>query len=114
MMDTRVLSVTRHQTVAEAIGTIRSAGVDEEYVCVVDEHGKFVGDVRVLQLLTQPDSELLETLINTDTPFVRIDADQTEVQNLLYRNGKKPLPVLDQNGQLVGQVSRNGHGQETK
>ena len=112
MMNPKVVSVGSHQTVAEAIGKIRAAGMDEEYVCVVNEQGKFVGDVKVLQLLTQPDSASVSALVNPDTIYVRIDADQKEVQKLLHANGKTTLPVLDQDGQLVGQVSRNGDGQQ--
>jgi biopolymer transport protein ExbB len=110
MMDSPVLSVGRTATVAEAIGKIRAAETDDDFetVFVVDEHGKYVGNVPVRHLLTRPEQTSIEVLMDTNTLFVRVDADRDEVQKLLTKHDRITVPVIDHDGQLVGRIRSNG------
>jgi biopolymer transport protein ExbB len=110
IMDPAVIMVDKNATVAEAIGRIRTVETDEDVptVFVVDEQGRYVGDVRIRQLLTRPEQTRIESLVNTNTHFVRIDADRQEVRNLFSTHNLITLPVLDHDGRLVGHITRNG------
>jgi Mg/Co/Ni transporter MgtE len=112
LMSPRVVSVTRSATVAEAIGKIRAAGVDEDIdtVFVVDEQGKYVGHVRIGHLLTRPEQVRVGSLADTKRLFVRVDTHRDEVTNLFNTHDLISMPVLDHNDHLVGRITRNGNG----
>ena len=113
MMDRSVVSVGTTATVNEAISMIRAAAVDEDLhsVFVVDEQGKYVGDLRIPQLLTRPEQARIETFVDTHTHFVRVDTHRHEVKNLFHQqHNLVTVPVLDRDDRLVGRICRNGNG----
>ncbi len=111
-MDPKVISVSKNATVAEAIKKIREAALDEDVqiIFVVDESGKYVGDVQIRLLLTRPEQARVESLVGTDRHVVHVDADREEVQILFGKHGLSMMPVVDRDGRLVGRVVRNGNG----
>lgn len=110
MMDSPVVTISKDATVAEAIGKIRAAAIEEDFqaVFVVDDQGRYVGDVPVRLLLTRPEHVRVESLMEAGTPFVRIDADRTQVRDLFRRHDLTTMPVLDHDNRLVGRINRNG------
>ncbi|MEN6576815.1 MAG: MotA/TolQ/ExbB proton channel family protein [Phycisphaerales bacterium] len=110
MMDPTVVTVGKTATVAEAIGKIRAAGIDEDLhaIFVVDDRGKYVGDVPIRLLLTRPEHASIESLVDADTMFVRVDADRERVRTLLREHDLTAMPVLDHDDRLVGRILRNG------
>jgi magnesium transporter len=110
MMDSTVLSIGETATVAEAIRKIRAAQTEEELdaVFVVDDRGKYVGDVRIGQLLTRPEQARIESLVDTDALYVQVDTNRQEVRELLTKHGHIAMPVVDHDGQLVGRIRNNG------
>ncbi len=114
IMNTPVISVNKTATVAEAIDRVRNANIsdDVDNVFVVDEYGKFAGQVMIHQLLTKPEQTQVEALAsaNTNNVFVRIDTHKNEVNDLFSKYDVVNMPVLDHEDQLVGWVKRNGNG----
>jgi len=112
LMDPKVISIRKDATVAEAIRTIREAqiGEDIETVCVVDERGRYVGDVRIRLLLTRPEATTVASLVDAGGRFVHVDTKHEEVQGLFKKHGVTMMPVVDREGRLVGRVMRNGNG----
>jgi len=110
MMEAPMIRVSQNATVAEALNAIRAAGSDEDFhaVFVVDEHGKYVGDLHIRLLLTRPEEAPIESLVDRDTLFVRVDTDREEVGHLFRTHNLSVVPVLDHEDQLVGRVIRNG------
>ena len=110
IMRPAVIKVSQGATVAEALEAIRSAGVDEEFraVFVVDETGKYVGNLHIRMLLTRPEQTRIESLVDRDSLYVRTDTNKEEVHNLFTTHDLSAVPVLDHDGQLVGRVIRNG------
>jgi magnesium transporter len=106
-MNTSIISVGKTATVAEAIGRIRTANINEDFptVFVVDDSGRYVGDVRIRQLLMRPEQTRIESLIDTNTRFVRVDTGKEEVRNLFSKHDLISMPVLDHNNQLVGRIT---------
>lgn len=107
-----VLTVNKNATVAEAIARIRTAGIDEDFhtVFVVDDQGRYLGEVRVRLLLTQPEHARMESLVDADSPSVNVDTDKEQVQDLLRRYHLATMPVLDHDGRLVGRIVRSNGG----
>jgi len=110
IMQPTPIQLSEDATVAEALEAIRQAGVDEDFhaVFVVDERGKYVGDLHIRMLLTRPEHAQIESLVDRDTPFVRTDAHREEVGQLFRTHNLSVVPVIDREGQLVGRVIRNG------
>jgi Mg/Co/Ni transporter MgtE len=112
IMDQRMLSVTRTATVGEVISLIRASKMrnSADTVFVVDERGRYVGHVRVGHLLTRPEDTPVESLADTNPLFVRVDTHCDDVRKLFVQHGLVSMPVLDDDDQLVGQITRNGKG----
>ncbi len=107
IMDPLVISVPATATVAEAINRIRAAEIDEDFfsVYVVDDQGRFLGHVRVRFLLTRPENTRIADLIEQDAIYVTVDMDQEEVRNIFSKNDLIVVPVLDNQGRLVGRIT---------
>ena len=112
IMDSRLVSVCKSDTVSETINKIRSSRIHNEMesVFVVDEKGKYFGHVLLRHLLTRPEETRVEALTNTSELFVRIDTDRDEVKELFNRHDVAAMPVLDGDDRLVGCIKRNGDG----
>jgi biopolymer transport protein ExbB len=110
IMEPTAICVSKTATVGEALSKICAAGIDEDFHCVfvVDDQGRYVGNVPVGLLLTRPEKTRIESLVQTDTLFVRVDTHQDEVRSLLRKHDLSVVPVLDGEDQLVGRVTRNG------
>ncbi|UCF43655.1 MAG: magnesium transporter [Planctomycetota bacterium] len=107
IMDPVVISVPENATVAEAVSKIRAAEIDEDFYCVyvVDDSGRFLGDVRIRLLLTGPEDTKISTLIDPDTIYVTAHADQEEVKNIFHKNDLIVAPVLDRDHKLIGRIT---------
>lgn len=107
IMDPVLIDVTEDSTVLEAIGKIRSAEIDEDFfsVYVIDNLGRFLGDVRIRLLLTSREDTKINSLIDPDTIYVTVDADQEEVRNIFSKNDLIVVPVLDSDHKLAGRIT---------
>ena len=107
IMDPVVISVPESATVAQAVHKIRAAEIDEDFysVYVVDNRGKFLGDVRIRLLLTSREETRISTLVDPDTVYVTAQADQEEVRNIFSKNDLIVAPVLDKKHRLIGRIT---------
>jgi magnesium transporter len=107
IMDPVLISVGENATVAEAVEIIRNADIDEDFytIYVVNESGKYVGDVRIRLLLTRQAATSISDLVDRDTLFVTTDTDQEEVRNIFSKHDLIVIPVLDQDHHMVGRIT---------
>lgn len=77
-----------------------------ERIFVVDKAGKYLGSVRVQELLTRPADTPLEHLLDRKDSFIRIDAHPRQIQKAFEQHKAAHLPILDHQDRLVGQMSR--------
>lgn len=112
LMSSGVLSMQKNYTVAEAIDKLRKDETvkDIDSIFIVDEKGKYLGQIPIHKLLTRPENALLESLAETHAHFVRIDTSRDEIHSIFSKNSLNNMPVLDYEDRLVGTVSRNGQG----
>ncbi|HUV42142.1 MAG TPA: magnesium transporter [Sedimentisphaerales bacterium] len=107
IMDPVLISVPAGATVTEVVNKIRAAEIEEDFysVYVVDDTGKFLGDVRIRLLLTSPENTRLNDLIDPNTIYVNVEDDQEKVRNIFSKNDLIVVPVLDENHNLIGRIT---------
>ena len=109
IMTTEYVSLRPNMTVEEAILRIRRQGVDKEtiYTCyVTDSNKQLMGLVTVKDLLLAEDDEMLiQELMLTNLIFVNTSTDQEEVARMLSKYNFLALPVVDNEGRMVGIVT---------
>ncbi|HEU5357674.1 MAG TPA: magnesium transporter [Gemmatimonadales bacterium] len=108
LMTARVMTVRDIDTAAEAIEEIRgqSEETGEFYqVFVVDGTGKLQGVLPLRDLVTsradRPVREFMEAVVHS----VRPEEDQEAVARLMSRYNLPSVPVIDQEGRLLGRVT---------
>jgi len=107
IMDPVLISVNEDATIEEAINKIRAAEIDEDFfsVYVVDKFGRFLGDVRILRLLTCPEHTNIKNLLENDSIYVTANADQEEIRNIFSKNDLIVAPVLNKRHKLIGRIT---------
>lgn len=107
IMDPILVSVCENATIGEAIREIQNAEIDEDFfsVYIVNKKGQFLGDVRIRDLIKKREDTPIKQLIDTDTIYVRVDADQEEVRNIFSKNDLIVVPVLNEKNVLVGRIT---------
>jgi len=102
------VAVRATMTAAEAIEYIGALDLDEPFyhLYVVDAQGRLTGWIQLWELLKLANRDQpLETLAEKDTISVHTDADQEEVARLASKYDLSSLPVLDDQGKLVGRIT---------
>jgi CBS domain-containing protein len=107
IMNPKVITVSKTATVAEAIGKVRSADLDDDAqtIVVVDDQGKYAGDVRIHRLLTRPEQACIDALVDPDAMFVRVDTNKERLKELFDQHDLANVPVLDEKDQPVGRIT---------
>ncbi len=108
LMTTRVLGLPQHLTVEEALTYLRRHADHLEtiyYLYVVDDEQRLMGVVSLRSLVTADPQTRLQDLLNPDVIHVHTDTDQEEVARLISHYNLLALPVLDEEGRLVGLIT---------
>jgi magnesium transporter len=107
LMTSRLVAVRADMSVASAISHLREL-TDEEhifYVYVVDEEERLLGTAPIKRLLLASRDTLISELTKRECISVRADMDQEEIAKLFADYDLVALPVVDDQGRLVGQVT---------
>jgi magnesium transporter len=108
LMTTRVLGLPQEFSVEETLAYLRTHADHLEtiyYLYVVDEEQRLVGVVSLRSLVTADPQARLRDLLNPDVIHVHTDTDQEEVARLISRYDLLAIPVLDEEGRLVGLIT---------
>ena len=108
IMTTEYVSLRPGMTVAEALNRIRKTGVDKEtiYTCYVTSERNLLGTVSVKDLLlSSDDSTPVSEIMDEHVISVNTLTDQETVAQMLSKYNFLALPVLDQDGRMVGIVT---------
>lgn len=107
IMTTEYVDLCRTTTVREAMEHIKQTGIHKEtiYTCYVLENRKLIGIVSAKDLMTMDDDLTMDELMEKEIISVTTHTDQEEAVRLLSRYNLLSLPVLDQQGYMVGIVT---------
>ncbi len=108
IMTAEYIGLKRAMTVREAFGYIRTHGIDKEtiYTCyVMDSKRALLGVVTVKELLMADYDTLIGDLMDTNVIKVSTGQDREEVVELFNKYDLLSLPVVDQEGRLVGIIT---------
>lgn len=107
VMNLEFVYVKENKDVEDAIGHIRDLKTDEEflYVYVVDNDMKYRGAVSIRKLLTSPRGTLIKDIMEQDVSAVSVKEDQEKAALIMKKYDFFSLPVIDDNGRLVGRIT---------
>jgi magnesium transporter len=74
-------------------------------IYVVDENEKLIDDLKLQQLILNPPTATIESIMDYSFTALNVDDDQEEAVKALSKYDRVALPVIDPNGILVGLVT---------
>lgn len=107
IMTTEYVDLREEMTVGQAMAHIKKTGIHKEtiYTCYITERRKLVGIVSAKDLMTTDDTVPIKDLMETEIISVYTHADQEQVAQLFTKYDLLALPVIDQDGRMVGIVT---------
>lgn len=107
IMTTEYVDLREEMTVGQAMAHIKKTGIHKEtiYTCYITERRKLVGIVSAKDLMTTDDDVPIKDLMETEIISVYTHSDQEHVAQLFTKYDLLALPVIDQDGRMVGIVT---------
>lgn len=107
IMTVEYIDVTLQMTVQQTLDKIRTIGIHSEtvYTCYVVEKRKLCGIVTAEALLTNDGDTQVKELMEENYIFIRTTDDREDAAKLFRKYGLIAIPVLDQEGYIVGIVT---------
>ena len=107
IMTTEYVDLREEMTVGQAMAHIKKTGIHKEtiYTCYITERRKLVGIVSAKDLMTTDDDVPIKDLMETEIISVYTHSDQEQVAQLFTQYALLALPVIDQDGRMVGIVT---------
>lgn len=107
-LSVRYWEVRAEWTVRQALEHFRKVGRNVDvanYAYVVDQAGQLVGVASVRELLLSPEDTSVKELMYTNVVTVPASANQEDAAHLLNRYDFVALPVVNDQGRLIGIIS---------
>ena len=108
LMETEYVSALHTWTVAEVTEEVRRMAETIEQILVVyvvDEVHRLKGILSLKHLLLSPSVVPIHQIMKTDIVSVSTEIDQEEVARIMERYDLVALPVVDEEGKLVGRIT---------
>lgn len=107
IMTVEYIDVTLQMTVQQTLDKIRTIGIHSEtvYTCYVAEKRKLCGIVTAEALLTNDGDTQVKELMEENYIFIRTTDDREDAAKLFRKYDLIAIPVLDQEGYIVGIVT---------
>lgn len=107
MMDPDVIFFRADQTVSHTLEVLRELAQNRRlfYLYVTDDRGHLVGLVKLWQLLTARQDQQLRDVMSREAISVQADTPQEEVARFFARYDLPIVPVLNDDGRLVGIIT---------
>ncbi|UCG16328.1 MAG: magnesium transporter [Phycisphaerales bacterium] len=109
IMTKDLVALPGHATVAEAVREIRASFPDADLhnIYVVDDHDRLFGVVPLRQLVLNDKQVRLKTICTTDPVAVHVRDDQEEVVHVISKYDLAAVPVVDDEGRLLGRITHD-------
>jgi CBS domain-containing protein len=108
LMSPDVLRLAERESVTSALERIRASEIAAEALVVVyvlDDQGHLAGSVPVVKLLRAAGERPVAELVDREPVSVGTDADVTQVARTMTDYDLMALPVVDDEGRVVGEVT---------
>jgi CBS domain-containing protein/sporulation protein YlmC with PRC-barrel domain len=108
MMNPDFIQVPSEATATEALARVRGTALGPQQVsivCVVDDAGRLVGTVPLVDLIRVDGRQKLSELVESSTPSVALEADIPEVARLMSDYNLIAMPVVDGENRPMGIVA---------
>ena len=110
LMTSVEVTLDKEMSTDEAITYLRTVAPDSEsiyYLFIVDKDQHLAGVVSLRQLVVAAPSEKIENIMDTNTISIHAAADQEEAARLMARYDLLALPVVDDDGCLLGLITHD-------
>lgn len=110
VMTSEYATITPYMTVSQAVEKLRKEAPDKEtiyYVYVVNEQRKLLGLVSLKDLIIAPPYALIKDIMHEDIIYAKVTEDQEEAARKIQKYDLIALPVVDENGSLVGIITHD-------
>jgi magnesium transporter len=107
-MTPQYLAIRDSWTIQEVLDHVRSHGRDSEtlnVLYVIDDRGVLIDDLRVRDVLLAPASARVADLMNRRFAALQVADDQRAAIELFRREDRTALPVIGDDGTLIGIVT---------
>lgn len=108
IMAKELVAVNENWTVQTCLKeiSVQAEDIDEiYYVYVVDDNFVLKGVLSLKMLIMKPTHTVIKSMVTEDAHFVRTDASQEEVAQIMEKYDLVALPVVDQIGRLKGRIT---------
>jgi magnesium transporter len=108
LMTMKYVRIKSYWTVERSMQHIRKWGSSAEtinVIYVVDENEKLIDDLKLQQLILNPPTATIQSIMDYSFTALNVDDDQEEAVKALTKYDRVALPVIDPNGILVGLVT---------
>jgi len=107
IMNPEVVFFRAEQSVSHTLERLRELAQTRRifYLYVTDERGHLAGIVNLWQLVTADADRTLAEIMGTDVVTVQVGTPQEEVARVFSRYDLLMVPVLDEDGRLVGAIT---------
>jgi magnesium transporter len=108
IMEAEKVAVREHATIRDAIEVVRHWADEIENVqnvYVINEDGILIGTIAVLDLLLHEPGEPVTSVMDGNVISIPVGMDQEEVANIFGKYDEFTLPVVDEDGRLVGRIT---------
>jgi len=108
LMQAELFKVRSDWTVEKVLVVLRRFGHEIEnlnYVYIVDDNGRFVGVVPLHKLLFSEPEYPIAQMVKGDFPVAHAGQDQEAVAQLFEKYDVLAVPVVDDDGMLVGRIT---------
>lgn len=108
LMTPEFIAVRATMTAEQVLAFLRRVGPDAEtiyYLYVTDGDGRLSGVLSLRQLIISAPDRRVQEIMNPDVVRISTDTDQEEVARIMADYDFSVLPVVDDDGQMVGIVT---------
>jgi len=110
IMTSDYATLTANLTVKDALNKLRREAPDKETIYrtyVIDRHRRLIGSLRLQTLILASPKQTIGEVMERETRAVSVSDDQEEVAQAIAKYDVIALPVVDDEGRLVGIVTHD-------
>ncbi|HER43466.1 MAG TPA: magnesium transporter, partial [Candidatus Eisenbacteria bacterium] len=108
LMAREIVTVRAGKLISDVIAKLRSEldSIEQiHYIYIVDSEGVLLGRIPIINLLVIDPGMKVEEVMDRDILTVTADTDQEEVAAMFSKYDLYSMPVVDENGRLVGRIT---------